>query len=221
VLDSLAVSTIWHVAKIYPPPREMVDSIQSQIWKFVWSKKPELERRETCMSNYDHGGLRVIHLDIKSKALLIGRIFRFLDVNHKACPWQVLMRYYVARPLGINDNTKPNCDTLSPFYSHLLRVLKEFSVDLSQPQPSKFYYTRRLQNCVSPVQTRSEVHWNRRFGPGVIWKDVWKEIARSMNDPVLRDFDWRTVHRILPVNSRMHQWNSRLPSLSCCSWWCW
>jgi hypothetical protein len=175
-------------------------------------QKTELERRETCMSNYDHGGLRVIHLDIKSKALLIGRIFRFLDVNHEACPWQVLMRYYVARPLGINDNTKPNCDIPSPFYSHLLRVLKEFSVDLSQPQPSKFYYTCRLQNCVSPVQTRSEVHWNRRFGPGVIWKDVWKEIARNMNDPVLRDFDWRTVHRILPVNSRMHQWNSRLPS---------
>ncbi|CAB4002584.1 Hypothetical predicted protein [Paramuricea clavata] len=161
MLHSLAVSTIWHVAKIYPPPREMVDSIQSQIWKFVWSKKPELVRRETCMSNYDHGGLRVNHLDIKSEALLIGRIFRFLDVNHEACPWQALMRYYEARPL---------------------------------------------------VQTRSEVHWNRRFGPRVIWKDIWKEIAHSMNDPVLRDFDWRTVHRILPVNSRMHQWNSRLPS---------
>ncbi|CAB3989052.1 Hypothetical predicted protein [Paramuricea clavata] len=95
--------------------------------------------------------------------------------------------------------------------SHLVRVLKEFSVDLSQPQQSKFYYARRLQNCVSPVQTRSEVHWNRRLGPGVIWKDIWKEIAHSMNDPVLRDFDWRTVNRILPVNSRMHQWNSRLP----------
>ena len=121
VLDSLAVSTIWHVAKIYPPPREMVDSIQSQIWKFVWSKKPKLVRRETCMSNYDHGGLRVIHLDIKSKASLIGRIFRLLDVNHEACPWQVLMRYYVARPLGINDNTKPNCGIPSPFYSHLRR----------------------------------------------------------------------------------------------------
>jgi hypothetical protein len=50
------------------------------------------------------------------------------------------------------------------------------------------------------------------FGPGVIWKDIWKEIAYSMNDPVLPDFDWRTVHRILPVNSRMHQWNSWLPS---------
>jgi hypothetical protein len=158
VLQGLLVVTngVVMVWNCYPPPREMVDSIQSQIWKFVWSKKPELVRRETCMSNCDHGGLRVIHLEIKSKALLIGRIFRFLDVNQEACPWQVLMRYYVARPLGINDNMNPNCDIPSPFYSHLLRVLKEFSVDLSQPQPSKFYYTRRLQNCVSPVQTRSE-----------------------------------------------------------------
>jgi hypothetical protein len=25
---------------------------------------------------------------------------------------------------------------------------------------------------------------------------VWKDVARSFNDPVLRDFDWRTVHRV-------------------------
>ena len=52
VLESLAVSTLWHVAKIYPPSREVTDNIQSAVWKFLWSKKPELVRRETCMSSF-------------------------------------------------------------------------------------------------------------------------------------------------------------------------
>lgn len=211
VLESLAVSTIWHVAKIYPPSRAVVDSLQSSIWKFVWSKKPELVRRETCMSNFSNGGLRIVHVDLRCKALLIGRLFRFLDSSQQVCPWQEMMRYYVARFVGINDNTRPNCDIPTPFYSHFLRVLREFSVDSSQPRSSKVYYIERLQFSVTPVQARCENSWNQRFGPGVIWKETWKDVSRSWNDPLLRDFDWRTVHRILPVNSRLHQWNYRMP----------
>ena len=79
VIGSLVASTLWHVVKIYPLTRECIDSLQSEIWKFVWSKKPEWVRRETCKSHYLNGGLRIINLDIKSKALLIGRVFRFLE----------------------------------------------------------------------------------------------------------------------------------------------
>ncbi len=106
VLNSLAASTLRHVAKIYPPSHEMIDSLQSQIWKFVWSKKPELVRREMCMSDYQHGGLRIIDLQLKCKALVIRRVFRFLHASKKVCPWQCLMRFYVGWSLGINDNTR-------------------------------------------------------------------------------------------------------------------
>jgi hypothetical protein len=77
VIGSLVASTLWHVLNIYPLTCECIDSLQSEIWKFVWSKKPEWVRRETCMSDYLNGSLRIINLDIKSKALLIGCVFRF------------------------------------------------------------------------------------------------------------------------------------------------
>ena len=57
VIGSLVASTLWHVVGIYPLTRECIDSLQTEIWKFVWSKKPKWLRRETCMSN---GGLRII-----------------------------------------------------------------------------------------------------------------------------------------------------------------
>jgi hypothetical protein len=59
------------------------------------------------------------------------------------------------------------------------------------------YYLKRIEYCVTPVQARSESAWNQRFGPGLIWKEIWKDVARSFNDPVLRDFDWRTVQYIV------------------------
>ena len=129
VINSLVSSTVAR-CKNFPPSRGRLDSLQTKIWKFIWSNKPELVRRETCFSNYQQGGLRIIHLELKSKALLIGRVFKFLAADKDAGPWQELMRYYVGRSLGINDNTKPNCTVPTPFYSHLLRVLKEFKVDL-------------------------------------------------------------------------------------------
>jgi hypothetical protein len=126
--------------------------------------------------------------------LLIGRVFRFFEESE--APWKDFMRYYIGRALGINDNSRPNSDIPTPFYSHLLRVLREFAVDLGQPCTSKMYYLKRIEDCVTPVQARSELAWNQRFGPGLIWKEIWKDVARSFNDPVLRDFDWCTVHRV-------------------------
>ena len=148
---------------------------------------------------YLNGVLRIINLDIKSKALLIGRVFRFLEESE--APWKDFMRYYIGRALGINDNSRPNSDIPTPVYSHM----REFAVDLGQPCTSKMYYLKRIEDCVTPVQARSELAWNQRFGLGLIWKEIWKDVARSFNDPVLRDFDWRTVHRVLPVNFRVHK----------------
>ena len=37
------------------------------------------------------------------------------------------------------------------------------------------YYLKRIEGCVTPVQARSEWPWNQRFGPGLIWKEIWKE----------------------------------------------
>ncbi|CAB4008524.1 Hypothetical predicted protein [Paramuricea clavata] len=127
-------------------------------------------------------------------------------------PWKDFMRYYIGRALGINDNSRPNSDIPTPFYSHLLVCDRECAVDLGQPCTSKMYYLKRLEDCVTPVQVRSELAWNQRFDPGLIWKEIWKDVAGSFNDPLLRDFDWRTVHRVLPVNFRVHKWYSRISS---------
>jgi hypothetical protein len=58
-------------------------------------------RRETSMSDYLNGGLRIINLDIKSKALLIGRVFRFLEENE--APWKDRVSHQFKKDEKINS----------------------------------------------------------------------------------------------------------------------
>ena len=58
------------------------------------------------------------------------------------------------------------------------------------------------------------MQWEQEFKESLDWRRVWKGVSHSWNDPLVRDFDWRNIHRVLPVNSRLHRWNSRLP-ISC------
>ena len=97
------------------------------------------------------------------------------------------------------------------FYSHFLRVLCKFGFDISCTRSSHAFYTGKLKNCVTPVRARCEAVWNQRLGPVLVWKQIWKDIASSWNDSLLRDFDWRCVHRVLLIHFRMHQWSSRIP----------
>ena len=165
------------------------------------------------MSDYSNGGLQIIinNLDIKSKALLIGRVFRFLEESE--APWKDFMRYYIGRALGINDNSRPNSDILTPFYTVIFFVfLENLLLIWDNLARVMMYYLKPIEDFVTSVQARSELASNQRFSPGLIWKKIWKDVARSFNDPLLRDFDWRTVHRVLPVNFRVHKWYSRISS---------
>ena len=73
IFNTLAASKAWYLAKIYPPTRMALDTMTTAMWQFLWSGKPELVRREVCMSDYKSGELRVTDIALKCKCLLIAR----------------------------------------------------------------------------------------------------------------------------------------------------
>ena len=121
------------------------------------------------------------------------------------------MRYYIGRSIGVNDNSKPNADTPSTFYSNVLRVLKEFNVDLTYAQPARFYYSKAISNRITPVRPACQIKWDQHFR-GLIWSDIWSRIHSGLEDPVQRDFYWRTAHLVLNVNSLLNTRNPRIPA---------
>jgi hypothetical protein len=126
-------------------------------------------------------------------------------------PWKDLMRYYIGRSIGVNDNSKPNCDTPSEFYGIVLRVLRGLQVDLVTPKSSSYFYAMAITNKVIPVRPACQIKWDANFR-GLIWKDIWKRIHSGLKNRVLRVFYWRTVHLVLNVNTVLNKRNSRIPA---------
>ena len=179
------------------------------MWKFIWSNKPELARREICVSDLTSGGLKAVDIETRSRCLLIPRVLKFLEKG--AAPWKDLMRYYIGRSVGVNDISKSNCDTPSEFYDIVLRVLRELQVDVATPKSSSYFYAMAITNKVIPVRPACQIKWDTNFR-GLIWKSIWKRIHSGLEDPVLRDFYWRTVHLVLNVNTVLNKRNSRIPA---------
>ena len=93
IVSSLAASSVWHFVKVYPPEREIVDTLKKAMWKFNWCNKIELVRCEVCTSDLTCGSLKALDIELKSKSLLIPRVIKFLD--DIMAPWKDLMRYYI------------------------------------------------------------------------------------------------------------------------------
>ena len=75
IVSSLAAASVWHLVKVYPPDREIQDTLKKAMWKF----KKKLVHREVCISDITCDSVNALDIELKSKSLLIPRVFKFLD----------------------------------------------------------------------------------------------------------------------------------------------
>jgi hypothetical protein len=79
IVSSFAAASVWHLVKVYPPNREIQDTLKKAMWKFIWSKKKKLVHREVCISDITCGSVNALDIELKSKSLIIPRVLKFLD----------------------------------------------------------------------------------------------------------------------------------------------
>ena len=82
---------------------------------FCGREKNEQIKREVCYLHYELGGLKVVNVALKCKALLAKSVVFITDSQYKA-KWVHLARYFVGRALGklqepwgfLRSNIKPH-----------------------------------------------------------------------------------------------------------------
>ena len=84
-------------------------------------------------------------------------------------------------------------------------------MDVATPKSSSYFFAKAITNKVIPVRPACQIKWDTNFR-GLNWKDIWKRINLGLEDPVIRDFYWRTVHLVLIVNTVLNKQNSRIPA---------
>ena len=84
---------------IYPltvldnPSEEIITTIKTSIFKFIWNSKPEKIKRTVLMQDYKNGGLRLTNIDYFIEALKAGWLRRIFDENNKGL-WK---EYYLEK----------------------------------------------------------------------------------------------------------------------------
>ena len=81
-------------------PSEIVSSVTTSLFDFIWCKKPDKTKRQVMYQDYVDGGLRVPNMEVMAKSLKLAWISRFLSIdvlsrkeNWKAIPYHFFREY--------------------------------------------------------------------------------------------------------------------------------
>ena len=68
------------------------------IFDFLWSGEHEQIKRDVCYLHYEFGGVKVVNVALRFKALLAKSVLFIADNQYEA-KWVHLARYFISRAL--------------------------------------------------------------------------------------------------------------------------
>ena len=99
IINTLALSGLWYTESVISLPAWAKKRINRIFFDFLWSGKNKKIQREVCYLPYELGGLKVVNVALKYKALLAKSVVFITDSQYKA-KWVHLAPYLVGRALG-------------------------------------------------------------------------------------------------------------------------
>ena len=122
IINVLGASRFWHMAKILPPPRQVIDSYNSIVWPFIWKGKIEPISRERCCAPVNKGGLNIVNFVAKCSSLRLSN-FASLRDSFGTEKWHYMARYFLGNRLArfderfcLSSNAVPSSSAPSRFY---------------------------------------------------------------------------------------------------------
>ena len=115
-------------------PSEIVSSVTTSLFDFIWCKKPDKIKRQVMYQDYVDGGLRVPNMQVMAKSLKLAWISRFLsiDVLSRKEIWKAIPNHFFREYGGLNFLLRCNYDKkffnqidLPPFYQQILGYFLE------------------------------------------------------------------------------------------------
>ena len=83
VINFLAAACLWYPAYVYHLPDWALKKLNEALWTFLWGSKKDPVKRAVVKLPYEMGGLQIVDLEKKSKAIKMTWIAKLFDEN---CP---------------------------------------------------------------------------------------------------------------------------------------
>ena len=212
VLNTFALSKLWYLAQVFPPPQRVVDQLEILVRRFLWIGRLEHLALDELINPPRQGGLGVIVIRAKADALLVKQTSRILGTRGK---YFNIMGYWLGlklRPHFPLLAQGPNAQVISPLMVHVGDLVKEvLEQDLLQPDQCMQVKTKELYKGYTDSPPPPKIV--NKY-PGVNWMVVWKRLESPVLTAEARDHLFTIINNIYPTKERLFKLNQH-PTGNC------
>ena len=130
VINLLGASKFWFLATILPVPEWVVHKFKKLVFRFLWTSKVETISRNTLCLPVSEGGLGLIDIISKSRALKVSSIVDTISSPASKCFF--LFKYFIGSQVArlhsswsfLRDNSTPSALEPTRFYSNFFTSFK-------------------------------------------------------------------------------------------------
>ena len=127
VVNCLMMSRVNHVLSTLDLPLWVVKDLNGAVNNFLWDGKPAKIAHKVLTNGYEDGGLKLIDVEVKKRALRVKTIKKYLYGKEEYC-WMGFFEDYLHRYGGCGVNglfmmfNKPRCQGMSYFYREVFEA---------------------------------------------------------------------------------------------------
>eukprot|EP00112_Aurelia_sp_Birch-Aquarium-sp1_P012597 Seg265.3 transcript_id=Seg265.3/GoldUCD/mRNA.D3Y31 product="Transposon TX1 putative 149 kDa protein" protein_id=Seg265.3/GoldUCD/D3Y31 len=219
IVNTIALSGLVYAGTIFGLPENIRKQIDRAIFQFIWSNKNELVSRKACLQPIERGGLGVVDIRTKIKALHLKYVGCLCDQSYVA-PWVYFARYFIGVQLVkyapgssfLRSNNNPHALTPSEFYRRLLSHVNEYKdyfLKITHPdRTTKAIYSTLLGHQFD--KPLCEYTWQLCLGKQHDWKIPWLNSRLGVSIGFENDVIWKIYHRVLKTASYVKSWGLRV-----------
>ena len=205
VINCLAASLIWYPASVILMPGHYLAQFQRAMFLFLWgTTRTEPLKRSVTIRPFLSGGLNVVHIPSKIKALHIKHIIKML--LHENIVHRPFFLYWLGLQLrklkpDIFDLNAPHADVLPSFYDMCHRNFKDLINDKEFFEKHNDLTKVTSKHIYSFIIDKiADLPNIEKVFPLVDFKSVYKLLHHKFIQKHSRDLLYRIIHEILPVN---------------------
>ena len=197
IIKSLGLSQMIYLLSVLPNPNDVfLKNLDTIVYKFIWSNKPDKVSRKTVIAGYYDGGLNMMHIPSMIKGLKIAWVKRLLDDKNKG-NWKC---FYKKELAAFGGNLIWYCN-LNPSDNSLKNIKNKFIYEVITAW-FHVVYTNHDQNY------HHEILWNNsrvRIANRVLfWKNWYDKGLKCFKDMLSFNGD------ILNLTQFKHKFNMNI-----------
>ena len=203
-VQTFLLTKIWHIAQIFPVPKEHARQLATAITWFIWKGTIFRVPLSTLQRRKEDGGLELLDIGAKCRALFLTKL-RDQGTKEGMLTAAWLQRWGLREPKG----NPPHTYRIPRKFQYLLIYALEWAyLEPRKQEETLRTFKRRVYETLKSMATVEIPPRELRvkqIQPGIEWERVWSNLHSIPTSEGTRSAWYMVIHDLIPTNTRLHR----------------